>query len=347
VPAGVAVDQFPKEAWSKVHPGLLGWSPEKLAAIKTYIDTLPPSSVVIIDHGREVIEWGDASKKVKISSMRKSLLSALFGIYAPLNHFDLDSSLGTVGIDDDPPLTSAEKQATVRMLLEARSGVYHGYVAGTPAMREGWPQRGSHPPGSFWFYNNWDFNALGSIFEKQFKITIARSFDARIARRIGMQDFRVEDMYYLRASADASPDFNKSIHPAYHFRMSARDLARFGYLFLRNGEWRGESVVPRGWVSESTQAHSQTKAGEGYGYLWWVDGFDLAEHSFSAQGALAKYLVVVPARDLVIVYLNHTEFPDDTSGLTGDTMKKLPSISHDQMGRLLKMLLDAQAGAQQ
>jgi hypothetical protein len=65
-------------------------------------------------------------------------------------------------------------------------------------------------------------------------------------------------------------------------------------------------------------------------------------NSFSAQGALAKYVVVVPARDLVVVYLNHTEFPDDASGMTTDAMKKLPSMSHDQMGQLLKMLLDAQ-----
>jgi len=345
--AGVGADQFPKESWSKVDARSLGWSPDKVAVIKAFVDTLPPSSAVIIDHGREVIEWGDTSRKIKISSVRKSLLSALFGIYVPLNHFDLDSSIGSLGIDDDPPLTPAEKHATVRMLLEARSGVYHGYVAGTPAMREGWPQRGSHPPGSFWFYNNWDFNALGSIFEKEFKTTIAQAFHARIARRIGMRDFRVEDMYYLRAPANASPDYNKSIHPAYHFRMSARDLARFGYLFLRDGEWQGESVVPRDWVSESTQAHSQTEAGGGYGYLWWVDGFNLTEHSFSAQGALAKYLVVVPARGLVVVYLNHAEFPDDASGLTGDAVKKLPSISHDQMGQLLKMLLDAQAGAKE
>src|SRR6266849_2434788 len=106
-------------------------------------------------------------------------------------------------------------------------------------LREGWPKRGSHSPGSYWFYNNWDFNALGSIFEKEFKTPVAKAFEARIARRVGMQDFRVEDMYYLQAPADASPDFNKSIHPAYHFRMSARDLGRFGYLFLQDGEWRG------------------------------------------------------------------------------------------------------------
>jgi CubicO group peptidase (beta-lactamase class C family) len=335
-------DQYPKEAWSKVDPSLLGWSPEKLAAVRKFVATLPPSSVVVIDHGREVAEWGDAAKKIKISSMRKSLLSALYGIYTPLNHFDLDASLESLGIDDDPPLTAEEKQATVRMLLEARSGVYHGYVAGTPGMRESWPKRGSHSPGSYWFYNNWDFNALGSIFEKVFKTPIAKAFHTRIAQRIGMQDFQLDDMYYLHAPADASPDFDMSIHPAYHFRMTARDLARFGYLFLRNGQWRGESVVPKEWVSESTRAQSQAGESEGYGYLWWVDGFDLPVSSFSAQGALAKYVVVVPTRDLVVVYLNHTEFPDDASGMTTDAMKKLPSISHDQMSQLLKMLLGAQ-----
>jgi hypothetical protein len=89
--AGASPNQYPKEAWSKVDPGLLGWSPQKLAAARTFVETLPPSSVVVIDHGREVAEWRDAAKKVKISSMRKSLLSALYGIYTPLNHFDLDA----------------------------------------------------------------------------------------------------------------------------------------------------------------------------------------------------------------------------------------------------------------
>lgn len=138
------------------------------------------------------------------------------------------ASMGRLGIDDDPPLNAAEKQATVRTLLEARSGVYHGYVAETRGMREGWPKRGSHAPGTYWFYNNWDFNDLGSRFEKTFTTPIAPAFDTRSARRIGMQDFRIEDKYYLQAPADAAPDVEKSIHPAYHFRMSARDLARFG-----------------------------------------------------------------------------------------------------------------------
>ena len=344
VPAGSLSDQFPATHWPTADPPRLGWSNEKLAVARRFADSLPPASVVVIDHGLEIAEWGDATTRIKISSMRKSLLSALYGIYTPHSDLSLDATLANLGIDDDPPLTAEERQATVRMLLEARSGIYHGYVAGTPGMREGWPKRGAHAPGSFWYYNNWDFNALGSIFEKEFRTKIARAFADRIAQPIGMQDFHVEDMYYLHAPDNATSGFNKSIHPAYHFRMSARDLARFGYLYLRNGTWRGTAVVPRAWVDESTQPHSEPRPGEGYGYLWWIDGFDLPVKSFSAQGALAKYIVVVPQRDLVVVYLNHAEFPDDASGMTSDALKKLPTISHDQMGQLLKLLLDAQGG---
>jgi len=53
----------------------------------------------------------------------------------------------------------------VRMLLEARSGVYHAALYETPAMAKQRPARGSHEPGTFWYYNNWDFNALGTIYE--------------------------------------------------------------------------------------------------------------------------------------------------------------------------------------
>jgi CubicO group peptidase (beta-lactamase class C family) len=340
-PGGVP---YPREHWSRIDPTLLGWSQEQLAAVRKYVETLPPASVVVIDHGREIAEWGDAGKRIKISSMRKSLLSALYGIYLPGSGFDLDATLDQLGVDDDPPLTAEEKHATVRMLLEARSGIYHGYVAGTPGMREGWPKRGSHTPGSFWFYNNWDFNALGTIFETEFKTSIAHAFEDRIALPIGMEDFRSEDMYYLSAPADALPDFNKSIHPAYHFRLSARDVARFGYLFLRSGNWNAKQVVGRAWVDESTTMHSRVGSEGGYGYLWWTDGFGLAEKSFSAQGALAKYLVVVPRRELVIVYLNHTEFPDDASGLTSEDVKRLPTITHEQMGHFVKLLLEAKQG---
>jgi CubicO group peptidase (beta-lactamase class C family) len=118
-------------------------------------------------------------------------------------------------------------------------------------------------------------------------------------------------------------------------------MARFGYLYLRQGKWADKQVVPSEWVTESTTAYSETPEG-GYGYLWWVDGFDLPVKSFSARGALAKYIVVIPERDLVVVYQNHTEMPDKS--LTEEEIKQLPTIPYSQMGVFLKMILDAQRG---
>jgi CubicO group peptidase (beta-lactamase class C family) len=227
------------------------------------------------------------------------------------------------------------------MLLEARSGVYHSYVGGTPGMKAEQPARRSHAPGTFWYYNNWDFNALGTIFERQLHAKIGVEFHDRIATPIHMQDFRVEDMYYLRASSDPLAN-DKSIHPAYHFRLTARDLARFGYLYLRRGNWNGMQVVPADWVEESTRSYSDTNEGAGYGYLWWVNGFGLSERNFSAWGSLGKYLVVIPERDLVVAYLNHAEWPDDPSAMPVTELNKLSTVSRLQMGQLLKLVLDAQ-----
>ena len=74
-------------------------------------------------------------------------------------------------------------------LLEARSGVYHPALYETPAMAKQRPARGSHEPGTFWYYNNWDFNALGTIYEHATGSGIYDALDRLIARPIGMQDY--------------------------------------------------------------------------------------------------------------------------------------------------------------
>jgi CubicO group peptidase (beta-lactamase class C family) len=186
---------------------------------------------------------GRTTKPTELASVRKSLLSALIGIAVSDHLINLDSTLGELGIDDNPPsLTEVEKAATVRELLEARSGVYHPALYETPGMAKAIPPRGSHAPGTFWYYNNWDFNVLGTIYEHATGTGIFDAFDQKIAKPIGMQDYRPQDGSYFRSEA--------SIHPAYPIRMSARDLARFALLYLRKGNWVGRQIVPEGWVEE-------------------------------------------------------------------------------------------------
>ena len=342
---------FPGNAWEKADPEQSGWSSSKLEEAHKYFETLPAGNVVVVDRGRIIAEWGDASQRIKISSARKSLLSALYGVYAHTGKFDLNQTLEQMGIDDDPPLTPQEKQATLQMLLEARSGVYHAFVGGNPGMKAELPPRGSHPPGTFWYYNEWDFNVLGTIFEQRVHSKIGVEFRDRIATPIHMQDFRAEDTYYIKATPQTA-SFEKSIYPMYHFRMSARDLARFGYLYLRRGNWDGTQIIPSDWVEESTRAYSITgyrkyPEGEsgGYGFLWWVNSYGTSAKNFSAVGSVAKYLVVFPERELVVVYLCLTEWPDDAPLIPEEELKKLPDVSRIQLGNFLNLLLDAQRGA--
>jgi CubicO group peptidase (beta-lactamase class C family) len=254
---------FPAAEWGKIDAQDAGWSVSKLEEARNYFETLPPASIVVVDRGRVVVEWGDPALRVKLSSIRKSLLSALYGIYVRKGRFDLDENLEQLGVDDDPPLTTQENRATLRMLLEARSGVYHSYVGGSPSMKAEQPARGSHAPGTFWYYNHWDFNTLGAIFERHLHSKIGIEFHNRIGMPIQMQDFSVDDMYYVRASSNPS-SHDESIYPSYHFRLSARDLARFGYLYLRRGNWNGTQIVPADWVEESTRSYATTNYGDGY-----------------------------------------------------------------------------------
>jgi hypothetical protein len=192
-------------------------------------------------------------------------------------------------------------------LLKARSGVYHPALYETPGMAAARPARGSYAPGVFWYYNNWDFNALGTIFEQATRTSIYEAFKAQIADPLEMEDFRIEDATYFRGA--------ESVHAAYPFRMTARDMARFGLLYLRGGQWRGQSIVPREWVEESTRAYSDTGQSGGYGYLWWVapnGGPHITSayfkgRVFSAQGAGGHYIVIVPYLDLVVVHRVNTD----------------------------------------
>ena len=93
-------------------------------------------------------EWGDADLPINTHSVRKSLLSGLYGIAAEKGYLHLDQSLAELGIDDKVvPLTAIEKTATIRDLLESRSGIYIEAAGEAKGMKDGRPRRGAHRPG--------------------------------------------------------------------------------------------------------------------------------------------------------------------------------------------------------
>ena len=292
-----------------VTPEDVGWSSAKLEDAEAYASQSGYAAVMALYDGKVFFSWGETERKFLVHSIRKPFLSALIGMYVEEGDIDLDATMEELGIDDIPPsLTTEEKQATVRDLIMSRSGIYHEAAAESDTMVAQRPERGSHSPGTFFYYNNWDFNAVGAIFEQETGVGIFEAFDRRIARPIGMEDFEVDSCYYRYEPA-------KSLYPAYHFRMSARDLARFGVLYQKNGKWRGRPLVPQQWVTESTKAWSveDTVSGVSYGYMWAVipDGSPLANmigySAYFHTGVGVQALVVVPDLKLVIVELYNTD----------------------------------------
>ncbi|POR50772.1 serine hydrolase domain-containing protein [Bosea psychrotolerans] len=286
----------PAGPWQNADPASSGWSAEGLKAARTEFERLGPTALMIVRDGRAIANWGDTGRKVNMRSVRKSILSTLYGVAVAEGRINLASTLAHLRIDDKAPgLTDAEKQATIRDLLMARSGIYHLAAYETAEMREKRPERGSHAPGSFWFYNNWDFNALGTIYRQETGEDIFQSFDSRIAKPIGMQDFQHHDGSYVLEGA--------SIHPAYPFSLSARDAARFGLLILDRGRWQGRQLVPSAWIEEATRTYSRTdRSGRGYGYLWWtLSPEEWGAGAVIASGFGGQIIAIIPSKRLVVV----------------------------------------------
>jgi CubicO group peptidase (beta-lactamase class C family) len=322
-------DRWPRAAWSQAGPSTRGrWSEEKLEVARLRAEAIGSAAVMIVENGEVIAQWGDVERRYKCHSIRKSLLSALIGLHVETGAIDLGQTLGELGIDDREGLSPREKAAKVLDLLMARSGVYHPTGYETEYMKNLKPARHSHGPGTWWCYNNWDFNALGTIFEKLAGRGIFDEFRDRIATPLGMQDFRYDDTRrdgeYVR--------FEASEHPAYPFRMSARDLARFGLLYLRGGRWGNQQLIAEKWVRNSVRSYSPAGERGGYGYMWWVAERDVhfpqvsvPPGTYTARGAGGHYVVVVPALDLVVVHRADTDVPGRrVEGLAfGSLMEKI------------------------
>ena len=281
----------------------VGYSSDKLDEARQFAEQSGYAAIMALHDGKVFFSWGEITRNYWCHSIRKPFLSALYGIHVEQGHIDLDATLEELGIDDSPPsLTDDEKQATVRDLLKSRSGVYHEAAAEAPIMIETRPERGSHAPGTFYYYNNWDFNALGTIFEQETETKIFEEFKAKIANPVGMEDFSIENCNYQY-------ELEKSMHPAYRFRMSARDMARFGVIYQKNGTWKDLRIISSEWIAESTTAYSivDSTSGAAYGYMWNVfpEGSSVADMvgypGYFHTGLGVHALVIVPGLKLVIV----------------------------------------------
>src|SRR5712692_558047 len=298
---------FPSAEWERVKPETIGYSTPKLEALRAWLKTQNTTAMLVSSGGRIFFEYGDLKRVSKIASIRKSVLAMLYGKYRAEGKIDLDKTVEQLGLGDVQPFLPIEKAATLLHLLTARSGIYH--PSGNESLTSQAPRRGAQAPGTYFQYQNWDFNAAGTAFEKLTGKDIFDALESDLARSIGMQDF---DRSRQRKNS-SMPD---SVHPEYAMCLSTREMARLGLLMLAGGEWNGKQVLPKGWSSyittlvtphqdmHPTGLSLRTRSGLwGYGILWWVwdapvwPGLvtGLYQGAYSAMGANGQYITVLPA----------------------------------------------------
>ena len=304
-------------------PAEAGFDADALAAVCDYADRVQSSALMAVYRGHVLVACGDIDRELELHSVRKSLVSALYGTAVARGEIDTGATLSELEVGEDGGLTEGERSASVADLLASRSGVYLPAAYAPSGQDAGRPERGEHAPGTHWFYNNWDFNVAGVIYERATGEGLYASFQRRIAGPIGMEDWTPDDGFVVYEPG-------ASRHPAHTFRMSARDLARFGLLYLREGRWGDRQVVPGGWVRESTMPVSDLGEGRGYGYMWWT--YSAGSVSPERYPAMARYdsymgrgtggqaVWVIPDADMVVVHRTDTDHGRNVDGRDGWTM---------------------------
>jgi CubicO group peptidase (beta-lactamase class C family) len=313
---------FPGRSWEYVPRAELaayGWSPEVLQKTTAFIrDDSNTTGLVVADRGRVVYQYGDIQELSYVASVRKSILSMLYGYWVENGTIKLDTTLEELNIDDIGGLLPIEKKATIGHIITARSGVYHPASYSGDDLAEA-PARGSQKPGSYMLYSNWDFNLAGALFEQLTKRDIYDELQAQLAIPLQFEDWD-------RSAQHKEGDLTVSKYPAYPIWVSTRDMARIGYLMLHEGQWNGRQVISREWakriVSVVTPVQEMNPARRrdgyfGYGYMWWVwDGPKAVgpfKGAYSAVGAVGQWITVFPSLNLVVAHKTNNIYGRNTS----------------------------------
>lgn len=332
---------FPGTDWERVKPEVAGYSSEKLEALRGWLKTQKTTGMVASFNGRVFFEYGDLKRGSKVASVRKSVLAMMYGKYYAEGKIDLNKTVEQLGLTDVQPFLPIEKSATLYHLLTARSGIYH--PAGNQELTGLSPRRGAQDPGAYHQYQNWDFNAAGTAFEKLTGKDIFDALESDLAKPIGMQDFE-------RASQRKNSSMPDSVHPEYAMYFSTRDMARLGVLMMADGVWNGKQVMPKGWSRRITTLATpqqdmhplalslRTKGSLwGYGMLWWVWDAPVwpglvtgpFQGAYTANGAFGQFITVFPEAHLVVAH------KVDYEG------EGKPRVSGDEYQTILQMLLTA------
>ena len=299
--------------------------------------------VVIIVGGKLVHEQYapgySADMRLVSWSMAKSVTQALVGVAVKQGKVDIDQPMG------NPHWAATDKRAQIpwRTWLNMTDGMRYleieaksvansdasaklfgpgrldvaNYCSGLPLI---------HEPGTHWNYNSCGIVLTADALTR----AIVPNPESPQARRAAMLQWMHQNLFDV-IGMKPQPEFDAQglYYGSALIYASARDFAKFGLLYLRDGMWDGQRVLPEGWVDFARTAGKSENA-DIYGAGWWVSPVEgpgkpypmridsgPQRDAFSAQGFEGQYTLVVPSKDLIVVRLGYTPEKDLRTGELG------------------------------
>jgi CubicO group peptidase (beta-lactamase class C family) len=245
-------------------------------------------------------------------SMAKSFASALVGLAIDEGYIKSVDEPITNYLPDLLKKDKRFKSITIRHLLTMSSGIKYEEGATLP-----WSEAADDTktyystdlrelalncqiegtPGQYFEYNNYNPLLVGMILEQATGTHVSRYLQEKLWKPMGME---ADGSWSLDSKEDGFEKMESGVNAR------ARDFARFGMLFAKEGNWRGKQLISRVWVEESTRPDTSADPSRDYQYFWWVNTPNGKNH-FSAQGNYGQYIYVAPEKDLVIVRLGKEE----------------------------------------
>ena len=299
-------------------------------------------SLVVVHRGRIIHERYapgiDVTTKTRTWSTAKSVAVTLIGMLVDEGRMTLDEPLGFDWLPRAAsPKTDPRNAITLRHVLNMSSGLYTvdnrgmeyatgsglAYWAGASSVN-GARNRGLiREPGTSWDYENYD--TILAVYAMKLALGDAQTYleypRKALLDRIGMRNTLL--------SVDRFGDFVLSSQ----VYTTARDLARFGMLYLQNGMWHGERLLSQKWIEfVRTPAPSTADRGNFYGGQWWLvpdDRTDVPSEAYSTAGNRGQFVIVVPSHDVVIVRrgLDYGRQGFDRWDLTREVLKAIPPVA--------------------
>jgi CubicO group peptidase (beta-lactamase class C family) len=280
--------------------------------------------------GEKYAEGFDVNSRLMGWSMTKSFVNAIVGVVVNEGKLTMDQPAPVEAWQNDE-----RKDITLNDLMHASSGLdwdeWYFFPGDFQNMLTHRDDKGGYAaskkqarkPNEFFEYSSGTTNLLSKIVRQSMDDSIYYRFPyEKLFYKIGMQHVLLEP--------DASGTF---VGSSYGYA-SARDWARFGLLYLNDGVWMGERILPEGWVRYSSTPAPAAPLGE-YGAQFWLNAGapgnpekcyhpGLPHDEYGMEGFEYQYVLIIPSRKLVVVRLGISHHEIDINGLVQKITSALP-----------------------